>query len=94
MRIEIDYDGKWPTLCCGNLKVTVKGEVWDFGAYCLSSGGRIKTLRDEDEGSTFITHHGDWSITKWPEAFPEELKPFVLHEIQEQIPRGCCGGCI
>lgn len=55
MDIKVEYDGAWPNLCRGNLKITIDGVLWDFGCYSLSSGGEI--LRDDD-----------WNM--WPEEGP------------------------
>ena len=92
MKIEIDYDGKWPVLCMGHLIVYVDGEKWDFGKYSLSSGGSV----------TFDSHwkehikEGSWKVREdaWPDGFPEEQKREVEQAINEQIPHGCCGGCV
>lgn len=46
MNIKIEYDGKYPNLCRGNLKITIDGVLWDFGYYALRSGGEV--LRDEE----------------------------------------------
>ena len=92
MDIKIEYDGKWPNLCRGNLKVTIDGVLWDFGSYSLKSGGEIQ--RDE-EWNMWATE-GPWDIWDWPEGFPDDdlLKEVVLMEINSKIPHGCCGGCI
>ena len=37
---------------------------------------------------------GEWFIDEFPEGFQEELKEIVLSKINEEIPHGCCGGCI
>lgn len=92
MDIKVEYDGKWPNLCRGNLKITIDGVLWDFGCYSLSSGGEI--LRDDDWN--MWPEEGPWDIWDWPEGFPDDdlLKEAVLMEINSKIPHGCCGGCI
>ena len=37
--IKIDYDGEYPNLCRGNLKVTIDDVEYDFGTGRLMSGG-------------------------------------------------------
>lgn len=89
-KIEIQYDGKYPNLCSGHLVVTIDGVVWDFGKYCLSSGGCAYFTGDWED----VVEQGEWSITDYPEGFPEELKKAVLKKVNEDIPWGCCGGCL
>ena len=90
MKIRIEYDGKYPCLCMGHLIVWIDDVKWDFGRYSLSGNGRIH--RDEDWN--MWASEGEWSIDEYPEGFPEELKEIVLSKINEEIPHGCCGGCI
>lgn len=90
MNIKIDYDGKYPTLCCGNLVVTIDSEEWVFSNYCLISGGTAYL----DEDWSDHVEQGEWTISEWPDGFPEDLKSLVLEKVNEEIPFGCCGGCI
>jgi hypothetical protein len=90
MDIKIEYSGVYPCLCMGRLKVTIDDKVWDFGQYCLSSGGTIK----RDENWYMWAESGPWEVSEWPDNFPEDLKEPVLQAINEEIPWGCCGGCI
>lgn len=88
--IKIQYDGKYPCLCMGQLIVWINGKEWDFGKDVLVSGGEV--IYDDEE---YITTTGEWSIhdDSWPEGFPEEYKKQVLSTVNEEIPYGCCGGC-
>lgn len=87
--IEIKYDGKYPCLCMGHLLVIVDGKEYDFGKYCLTSGGSVSF----DENWNAEVTEGEWSV-EFPEDFPKELEEKVLECINEEIPHGCCGGCI
>lgn len=89
MEIKIDYDGTYPNLCSGHLFVTIDDEKWDFGEYCLSSGGYVTFDNDWNE---YVTD-GPWTVT-FPKDFPDELKEIVEGEINMKIPWGCCGGCV
>lgn len=89
-KIEIQYDGDYPNLCSGHLVVTIDDVVWDFGKYCLSSGGCAYFKDDWKD----VVEQGEWSITDYPKGFPEELKEAVLRKVNEEIPWGCCGGCL
>ena len=88
--IKIKYDGAYPCLCMGHLEVWVDGKFYDFGKYCLSSGGECY-FDDYDNG---ITLDGDWSICRFPNNFPMELEEDLLEVINREITHGCCGGCL
>ena len=88
--IKIRYDGKYPCLCMGHLEVWVDGVYYDFGEYCLSSGGCCGFNEEWDA----IIEEGDWSFCKYPDAFPMELEEELLEVVNSEIPHGCCGGCL
>lgn len=90
--IKIKYDGYYPNLCRGHLEVWVDEKYYDFGEYCLISGGAVSFDENWEEHIT----KGDWSIDEEniPKDFPKELLPELLEEINIQIPHGCCGGCV
>lgn len=90
MNIEIKYDGRFPNLCSGHLIVIIDDIPWDFGEYCLVSGGHICRNEEWD----MWAESGPWEVSDWPKNFPEDLKESVLATINEEIPWGCCGGCI
>jgi len=86
----VSYDGKYPNLCSGKLVMELDGEIITFPDYCLSSGGRVWF---DDEWEDHI-EHDRWSISEFPEGFPDELKEEATDIVNENIPYGCCGGCI
>ena len=90
--IKIKYDGAYPNLCSGHLEVWINDIYYDFGKYCLISGGCI--MRDEDWD--MWAEKGPWEIDKdsYPKDFPEEYKEKLLEVINEELQWGCCGGCI
>lgn len=90
MNISISYNGEYPNLCSGQLIVTIDNIKYDFGKHCLSSGGSVTY----DGDGIFEVYTGEWIIDKWPDNFPVELKELVEEKINEEIPYGCCGGCI
>ena len=89
-KIKIKYTGEYPNLCSGKLTVYVGKRKWNFGEYCLSTGGRVWFDKECNEH----VEHGEWTITKYPKKFPKELKNKVEELVNNQIPYGCCGGCI
>ena len=88
--IKVEYDGRYPNLCNGNLKVTIEGKKWVFEKGALCSGGSVWF---DDNWSEHV-ESGRWSIDEWPEGFPELLKPAVREAINDKIDPGCCGGCV
>ena len=90
MEIIVEYNGAYPNLCSGKLIVTIDRQRYVFPDYCLVSGGSVWFDENWDEH----VETGEWSIDKWPENFPEELKGAVVEAINENIPHGCCGGCV
>lgn len=91
-QIKINYDGKWPNLCSGHLEVWIGNKYYDFGDYCMISGGCV--MRDEDWN--MWTEEGLWVINEdsIPNDFPKDRLQNLLDEINNTIPHGCCGGCI
>lgn len=91
-KILIEYDGRYPSLCSGNLIVTINGDKWEFPRCCLLSGGYVCKSGDDDDN--YDVTKGLWQIIRWPSNFPEEQKKGVIKKVNEEIPLGCCGGCI
>ena len=90
--IKIEYDGEWPCLCMGHLKVWIGDVFYDFGRYVLSTGGSVRF----DENWMDHVESGPWTIDKdlIPKNFPRDRMEDLLNEINSTIPWGCCGGCI
>jgi hypothetical protein len=87
--MQIKYSGKYPNYCSGALTVVVDEKTWVFPPYSLLSGGGASC-----RGSEEIITQGEWSIREYPEDFPENLKETLLEMVNEEIPPGCCGGCL
>lgn len=86
----ISYDGDYPNLCSGVLTLELDGNPIEFPSHCLSSGGSVWFDGDWQEH----VESGPWSIGEWPEWFPEELKREAVELVNDNIPEGCCGGCV
>ena len=84
------YDGKAPNLCSGTLIMTLDGEDIVFPVQCLYSEGTIK--KSNKKGEQVIK--GPWIVREFPERFPKELEKKAVELINENIPYGCCGGCL
>lgn len=89
-RITIQYNGEYPNLCSGQLVVTIGDKKWAFPDYCLRSGGSVHFDADWNE----VIGSGEWTIDKFPKGFPKEYKQTVIDRVNEEIPHGCCGGCV
>ena len=84
----INYSGEYPNLCRGILTLEIDGKVVKFPKYCMHSGGYVSFDSDLNE----IVEYGDWSVDI-PEEYLE-YKEEILQVVNDNIPKGCCGGCI
>ena len=82
----VSYDGSYPNLCSGTLVMELDGNKIIFPNHCLDSGGYIENWENCVEG--------EWTITKFPEGFPKELEKEAENIVNNNVPHGCCGGCI
>ena len=79
--IAIEYDGKWPSLCMGQLIVILNGERLIFPGCCI---------RPDDDAPVGQR----WEITKWPTGFPPIYQLYVTQALNEFLPPERCGGCL
>ena len=85
----VSYDGKYPCLCMGTLVIKVNEENYSLED-AMISGGSICRDEDWDMWATC----GDWEIDlkEYPELEP--YKEEITRIVNENVTRGCCGGCI
>ena len=88
----VSYDGKYPSLCSGTLVLSVDGK--DVSEkYCLISGGDWY-INKTDEGVS----KGDWkldTIYSFKDMhFTDEEVKYIEKLVNENVKKGCCGGCI
>lgn len=84
----VSYNGKFPNLCRGTLVIKVNGEEISLENYLISGG---QCWFDKDWADH--VESGDWRIS----TLPDGLEPYrgeILKVVNENVPRGCCGGCI
>ena len=90
MMIEFfSYDGEYPSLCCGTLRIKINGKEYEISRGIESGGGF-----EDDENGEICCVEGDWHIRK--EFLPEEIQPYaeeIAALINENVEKGCCGGC-
>ena len=90
-RVEfVSYDGAYPNLCAGTLVLRLDGEEWKFPPHALESGGSVWF---DDSWEEHI-EDGGWSIEKWPSEWPDDAKRDAVDCVNENVPHGCCGGCV
>ena len=87
----ISYSGEYPNLCSGDLVLEINGEIVTFEKYSYSmcSTGSIKYNNEFDD---YETSKGPWKV-----ELPQEynyLDEIVTALVNENVPWGCCGGCI
>lgn len=87
-RVEfISYDGEFPNLCRGELVLKIDGEIVRLDR-CLCSGGSV--WFDSDWMEHIET--GEWTVNV-PEKY-EYLENEITEVVNENVPYGCCGGCV
>ena len=85
----ISYDGKYPCLCMGTLCIEVNGKQYFF-EQAMRSGGCIMHNKDWD----MWAEKGDWEIKLFEHPELEPYKEEITRVVNENVPQGCCGGCI
>lgn len=83
----ISYDGRYPNLCSGTLKLEVNGQKYELDNI-LYSRGFIKP-------GFYEVIAGEWDVFR--NKLPKELEPFVkeiTEIVNKNVPYGYCGGCI
>jgi hypothetical protein len=89
-KITVEYNGSYPNLCSGQLVATIDGRRWVFPDHCMSPGGSVPF---GDEWNEHVTQ-GPWSISEWPEGFPEDLQSELIEVVNGNVSWGNCGGCV
>lgn len=84
----VSYDGKYPNLCSGALVLRIDGEITIFPEYCMSSGGRV-WFDDSWKGHVY---QDDWRV-EVPVKY-RHLQEEINKVVNNNVSRGCCGGCL
>ena len=84
----VSYSGEYPILCHVELVVKIDDETVNLGK-CLCSGGDCGFT---DEWEDFVIQ-GAWEIGKLPETY-EKYRKEIEKVANENVPNGCCGGCL
>lgn len=100
----VSYDGKYPNLCSGNLELLIDGKKHIFDHILISGGCAGVDLKTYEE----YCEEGDWSISFWDNngkatitnlkdeeiVLTDEELNYLTRLVNENVPCGCCGGCI
>ena len=84
----VKYTGEYPCACHGELTVKIDGEEVTFASGCLISGGDVWF----DENWLEHVEAGAWKV-----SLPDEYAKYteeVEKVVNENVPWGCCGGCV
>ena len=99
----VSYDGKRPNLCTGTLVLNINGTDYSFGFTTVPgmskcdfpmfwhSGGRVSFDNDWNANVT----SGRWQIASLD--LPKQFREYAdeIDEVfNDNVPYGCCGGCI
>lgn len=101
----VSYSGRYPNLCCGTLVLNIDGELITFD-YLSNKADSKKVFPSfwHSGGSTGFagpgyenpyTETNEWNICV--EELPEKYRQYAseIDEVfNENVPFGCCGGCI
>lgn len=97
----VSYTGKYPNLCSGDLTLEIDGKNVTFGnMYDIRLNKRTGIYPSFWHSGGYISgdyeaHTGEWQIDV--SEIPEEYRKYA-NEIDElfndNVPCGCCGGCI
>lgn len=98
----ISYSGKYPNLCRGLLCLKIDGELVKFGDYdwktkmgnrsFWKSGGQCGFFRRYK--NSYI-NKGEWIIDV--DDIPEQYRKYaeeIERVFNDNVPYGCCGGCL
>ena len=90
MNVEfISYDGKYPNLCSGTLKLKVNNKLYAI-RHVLVSGGCVNfSSYAEEEVSK-----GPWTVDLSQYKELEPYKEEIVKLVNKHVRQGCCGGCI
>lgn len=93
----VGYNGKYPNLCRGTLTLKIDGKFVRFGmqekhSSFWSSGGECGFRGDYTDA---YINEGEWIINA--DDLPDEYRRYATEidiVFNENVPYGCCGGCL
>lgn len=100
----IDYDGKYPNLCTGVLTLKINGVIHKFNSYNKHLEGNPYLEKFWVTGGNCgftngymdsYVNRGEWEVNVG--HLPDFLKPYadeLIELFNDNVPYGCCGGCL
>ena len=96
----ISYTGSWPCLCVGVLTLEINGEKYRFGSSHI--GGDLPPFWTTGGSCGFTENYSNSYVTSGPwiideSMLPDELKKYsseIDTAFNDNVPFGCCGGCL
>ena len=98
----ISYTGEYPNLCSGVLTLEIDGIEYKFGHNYLifdswKTDGNFQRFWYSGGGITsdYHAYGGEWEIDV--EELPEQFRQYAAEidkVFNDNVPYGCCGGCI
>lgn len=105
----VSYSGRYPNLCCGVLVLRIDGLAYGFGHEVGSYNFKTNKFNDHnfkpfwhsggdilaDKDWNFDVCEGEWVINV--DEIPEEFRKYateIERVFNDNVPFGCCGGCI
>ncbi len=100
----ISYTGRYPNLCSGVLTLKIDNEVVKFGHESKNYDWKTHKHNDSNYDKFWVSGGGirnqcpyqdEWVINV--EDIPEKYRKYAVvidYLFNENVPRGCCGGCI
>lgn len=105
----VSYTGEYPCLCMGVLTVKIDGKEYKFGHESESYNSKTCMYEDGNfdafwksggsirgDWKNMYCDTDDWELSidsKYPD-WVTPLFPELLRIFNENVPQGCCGGCI
>lgn len=83
----ISYNGKYPCLCTGTLVLEIEGKRVELENILLSGGACFINNYDNE-----IVEKGAWLVNV-PKEYRQHKKE-ITDLVNENVPFGCCGGCL
>ena len=87
----VSYNGEYPNLCSGSLTVKIDEKTVCLPSHLFYSGG---CAWFDEEWNAYV-ESGKWKIDM--HSLPKEYAHLVseLEEVMnDNVPWGCCGGCL
>lgn len=85
----IKYDGEYPNLCFGTLSIKINGDTYHLDNVLVSGGCICR-----NENWDMWADRGPWSVDLDDHPELQQYKEDITRIVNENVPFGCCGGCI